>query len=936
MVLTEGQQTDRLPHNCYACKHALIAAERAMKTASSDENYGALPSSYRKLRKSKSMVTPRLSRSRSQPSPLIHVKRSLGRLRPTWRPPGRLDPLETTPTPRRHSRYSGHQTSLLDPGAQQPVLGGNQPITNTVPAGGIDPLSRSQTGTGVPFNHGTNQITPRKIRPTHWFDFRDEGSRGSRLSSRERFFMRCKAEARDKIAEKQPKSIKKSLSAQIQQGFAFAMKGSLKKKSNSPSQKTGHSCQSDERNMASGFDDYEVTDEDISHRSNIIFGNDEEEAVDKFARDLRPSSSRDSLHSNARSRVTSWTNSSMTGSVALRSGPLDRNRLSVIKEDGGPHQPSSSAGRHIGGVGIFQEPLPSTTNDGQTLLSIDSQRVYSALIKRIKKEEEEVETTAAALEAVNLEKGVPTLPSRELVPTICIVKSDQSLSCAAYTDSQPQLGDQNFAEVALDTAPVLEQYEGVTSRVEQHLPAGELYPSFLPFSVEQKHARPSPFRKLLGEKRKYNYSSVSSQGDGSVLLHQHPPVPRFDRTRFGNSSDSIYSRATDGWPDDSYISPGGSSSSLILPPIRLSKSRSMVEQVHTMRIVSKSTSPLFTVAKNTAETSESNAHPDTRNVNVSSHVREQAQLPSEDNKNKIDRIASESRCSRSGSEGLGLSVGHPNLTSLSSDNGGELRVPTATGGRMKLLFKRATSDKLWNSFQLPSGEDRRSNDGNGRAQRLHSGPVKFRDARARPGIESHRKENQSADQHSTPPLSTPGRLQLQSKNSSRNGKLQKRASEVLFNSRKDLYSTPTSDPRTMSVTFSDAEDSPAQRAKARLVARLSRPFDMDVPPHNRPFDSMYLGKRTPGHADTLGNSRLSVAPRTSKSYGGLRMPDEETGGDTALAIAPSSSSISRNASKVLGLFSSKRMVSNFLKSRRMQRRVSADERDTFGGGPTFI
>lgn len=915
MVLTQGQQSNPPLHNCRACKHALIAAERAMKTASSDENYGALPSSYRKLRKSKSMVTPSLHRSRNQSSPILRLKRSLSKLKPAWKGPGKADPGQITPTQR--SRFSSRRRNSLNLGNRQPGSWVKQTSTSSPSAGSVKPLERPRTRNGEKSKPTTEQKIPILWGYAHYFDFQEYERRGIRLSSREKFRIAAKrvqtrrrhpSITREDVerhgAKKQELSLKKkSNSSHTQEDNVTPVKRVLIKKFVLHPQQTGQPCRSDEPTMASGFDQYDLNDEDVPHGSNSSFAAEQDEAVDTHTHDLHSASSRESLQSNARSRVTSWTNSSMTGSVALRSGPLDRNRLSVIKEDGGPHQPSSSAGRHIGGVSLFQEPLQSTTSEGQNLPPIDSQRIYSALIKRIEQEEAEIEETTAALESVNLERRVHTSSSSPLGPTIRMVKSEPSINDGVYSIMQQDLDDEILSRASPNEAPALEQYEWGMRGVEQHLPGRDIYPSFLPFSFSKKSTRSGPFRKVPRERHKFNDSSVSSRDDGSIVVNRQSRAPRFGRTCYGNSSESIYSRATNELSNEDYISPDGSFASMSLPPTRLSKSKSMMEPMHTMRIVPRSTSTLFSVAKNVTIAAESKAGWNIRDGSTGNHVREQAQIHSEDSTNKCNLITSESWLDiRSRSDVVGLSVRNLTLKSM-------------PGNRMKTLFRRATSDRLRNYSQPRGLEDKQINGMASTARRLQSDSIDVQATPSQTDKEGYNKENCPVDQNSTPPLSTPGRLQRQFRNGSRNGKLRKRASEVLFNSRKGMHSTPTSNPQTGSRTFSGAEESPAQRAKSRLVARLSRPFDMDVPPHNRPFDSMYLGKRTPGHGDTLGNSRLSVAPRASKSYGGLRTAVEEIGGEPALAVTSSSSSISRNASKVLGLFGSKRMVSNFLKSR---------------------
>ena len=89
--------------------------------------------------------------------------------------------------------------------------------------------------------------------------------------------------------------------------------------------------------------------------------------------------------SNQQSRVTSWTDSMGESTVNI---PYfnDRKRLSVIKEDGGPHQSSRSAKPLVdpaGGYAAFQQPVRSAI-----VGPIPAQRVYSALQKKILRGEE--------------------------------------------------------------------------------------------------------------------------------------------------------------------------------------------------------------------------------------------------------------------------------------------------------------------------------------------------------------------------------------------------------------------------------------------------------------------------------------------------------------------------------------------------------------------
>jgi hypothetical protein len=199
------------------------------------------------------------------------------------------------------------------------------------------------------------------------------------------------------------------------------------------------------------------------------------------------------------------------------------------------------------------------------------------------------------------------------------------------------------------------------------------------------------------------------------------------------------------------------------------------------------------------------------------------------------------------------------------------------------------------------------------------------------------KENIPGDHRDSPPISTPGRMQLYFRNGNTTGRLRKRASDMAFKSQQGAYSTPRSAPISGSPTASRSEDSPSEKARDYLVARLSRPFNMDVPTHNRPFDSMYLGKRTPGHPDTMGSSRLSVAQQIPEDCGGVDLKHTtDPASDQEIGFTSGSTTAGRSASKVLGLFSSRRMVSNFLKSRRGERSTSDGGQSVVGSSPAFI
>ena len=86
--------------------------------------------------------------------------------------------------------------------------------------------------------------------------------------------------------------------------------------------------------------------------------------------------------SNLQSRITSWSNST-TGNTLNAAQFVERKRLSVIKEDGDPYQPSSSAMRYKdqqNGYSAFTQPARLDHADPAA-----AQRIYSALQREIQK-----------------------------------------------------------------------------------------------------------------------------------------------------------------------------------------------------------------------------------------------------------------------------------------------------------------------------------------------------------------------------------------------------------------------------------------------------------------------------------------------------------------------------------------------------------------------
>ena len=98
-------------------------------------------------------------------------------------------------------------------------------------------------------------------------------------------------------------------------------------------------------------------------------------------RTLRSMASEEEI-GNTESRITSWTDSTIANTVSMM--PLaERKRLSVIAEDGGPYQPSTSSHfmqEHSPSYVAFRQPANFDHND-----PVAARRVFSALQREIRK-----------------------------------------------------------------------------------------------------------------------------------------------------------------------------------------------------------------------------------------------------------------------------------------------------------------------------------------------------------------------------------------------------------------------------------------------------------------------------------------------------------------------------------------------------------------------
>ena len=303
--------------------------------------------------------------------------------------------------------------------------------------------------------------------------------------------------------------------------------------------------------------------------------------VDKGA---RPASTR-SAHSdgdetNGKSRVTSWTDSTPANTINMPQ-TLQRKRLSIIKEDGGPHQPSSSAYQFEGmsdGYASFREPLRQTSA-GSVSASFDKRRMVSALRRKI--DETNRETTlddsdsgtdsgsgqqkarpftrtpsrSSSLRKSSRSKYNPLSHSREANASNSVIFGPSAME--SFIDDFYQNGDQD-TDRENHQQDSLELRKGLTpqqiAEMNEHgiespkRPLREVKSAFFPPSMRIERSNPSPYRRAMHASSENEADSQIRANFGDRLRSEGPIGAVTGRLRKGSvtGSDSIYSRSSGG------------------------------------------------------------------------------------------------------------------------------------------------------------------------------------------------------------------------------------------------------------------------------------------------------------------------------------------------------------------------------------------------------
>ena len=272
---------------------------------------------------------------------------------------------------------------------------------------------------------------------------------------------------------------------------------------------------------------------------------------------------------NDRSRVTSWTNSTAANTLTMPQ-MMERKRLSIIKEDGDPYQPSSPTPKHgslTDGYAKFRQPISQNATG-----RVQTERVFSALQKEIHAnnrkaglKDEDADSNSTSWRQ-GMQHSIST-PRRTSSMRLGAKSSSETVAHligppATYFNHQQDYADFKIGLTPQEIADIDEP-----SLLKSRGPLREVKSAFFPSSLHLERTNTSPFRRAL--------NATSDDEEGPQF-----DVSRASRTRMTSlvnlnkrqlngsvaGSESVYSR-----------SPGGHTMMAIGSSLSLSKSESSGE-----------------------------------------------------------------------------------------------------------------------------------------------------------------------------------------------------------------------------------------------------------------------------------------------------------------------------------------------------------------------
>ena len=303
--------------------------------------------------------------------------------------------------------------------------------------------------------------------------------------------------------------------------------------------------------------------------------------VDKIA---RPGSIRsaysDDDESNTKSRVTSWTDSTAANTINMPK-TLERKRLSVIREDGGPHQPSSSTRQYEGtsdGYAGFRQPVRQSSA-GCITGPIDTHRIFSALQKKLDENNRETaldenESGTDSSSGHRKARSLKQTPRRTTSIRKGAKPRDDSIShsqgaklsnAPIFSPAAMDSFNNNFYQVENQSVNQEHQQQNfLNSRKSMTLqqiaemddrgillpkrPLHEVKSTFFPPSMHIERSSPSPYRRVMHASNETEAESQSCVKLKNGPLSEGPVSAIAGRLRAGSvtGSDSVYSRSSGG------------------------------------------------------------------------------------------------------------------------------------------------------------------------------------------------------------------------------------------------------------------------------------------------------------------------------------------------------------------------------------------------------
>lgn len=248
------------------------------------------------------------------------------------------------------------------------------------------------------------------------------------------------------------------------------------------------------------------------------------------------------------SRVTSWADSTVANTIMTKN-PADRNSLCIIREHGDSAQSATFASPESyirRGYAVFSKPLRARSSANKLDGSVDTQRVYSALMKRIDNatlQQDEQILVGTVPGGQPIPERASSIYSLRSSRSIRQVPSESSIkSTASFFTANVRPFSTHSPSPVRNSCPSqsqVQQNEHQNRTSHHRSPAlRESGSTFFPTPPYGKPGTPSPYRRAMASiDRAPDYSDEDS---GSVI------ISRLVRGETEPDSPSVYSRTTGG------------------------------------------------------------------------------------------------------------------------------------------------------------------------------------------------------------------------------------------------------------------------------------------------------------------------------------------------------------------------------------------------------